>query len=168
MSADRPIQLPLTPAETRSRQITRVRQSPEYKKQLAFKAWWDETDMYLLFRSGAQIWINNQGAVMAREANLNVEDKVIEIDQIRIQKSFKEAFDTDRGRPFSSQDITNRLVSEARVVEGAVNLQPGWSISYSRWIIDTLGESWNLSSKRVSSLKATLSGVYQRELSGFR
>lgn len=162
-----PIQMPLTQQEKRRRQIRRTKANSEYKRSQVFENWWRES-MYNLFRQGALIWINNQGAQMARRANINVEDTGIEMALIDTQSDMTNAFGKAKGKPINSQEIVNKIVREARIIETARGFQPGWSKNYLDWCIDTLGDSWELTEKTVGSLKSSSSAIYQRELPGFQ
>ena len=84
------------------------------------------------------------------------------------QDELKKALLNARGKPINAQEVVNKMVREARVIETARGFQPGWSRDYLNWCINTLRDSWNLSESTVRSLKSSTSAIYQRELPGLQ
>lgn len=120
--------------------------------------------MYMPFREGAQIWVNQRGASIARSAGESVEGISHDMVLDDVDKMFTRAFERARGYHLSAGVIVDKMIKEARNVETSSTHSQGWSDSYTFHLIDVLSQAWRLTDMYKARLRFS---IHQRRLPDF-
>lgn len=112
--------------------------------------WWNEqaVEPFLL---GALIWKENQGASMARDAQLSVETDSLAMSMAQTEDSLRQTFRTARGMAISAIDLAQRLKNESRIIENRLG-NSSWMKRYLLWSVKLLTEEYSLNKKKACAI----------------
>ena len=131
-----------------------LRFSLEPEKIQQLNRWWDR-DVAPIFRGKAQVWMNNQGAIIATSAGMNVEGVSHELEEDAVTGKLIAALSSSNGYHFEVEDVLERAKRDARLMEYSMG-KTGWANGFLLDFLGDLSTARNLSEKRKAELKRAI------------
>ena len=134
------------------RQLSLTYEPPTMQK---LNRWWDR-DIAEPFKTAAQIWMNNQGAIIATRAGMNVEELSHEMAEDSISNTLIAKLSSSNGYHFEVEDIFETAKKYVRLLEVASG-KSGWGNGFLvHFLENDLSNARNLSKETVRELRRSI------------